>query len=235
MPSAMKAVPARFAPNPHRRAMLAKVHLAKKELGLVDDDYRAVLVDVAGVTSAADCTDGQLADLLERFKARGFQSRKPGESARNRRAAPRPADHPTARKARALWISLHQLGAIGNPSERALETFAQRQLGCERLQWADQSLAYKLIEALKAIAERHSWHHGDSPSLMVLKLRLANAILQKLMQAGLVPADWDLDRAAWSLLGEKREPRHRPWEMGELDVIARGLGDKLRGSRSAAS
>jgi phage gp16-like protein len=224
----VKGVPARFEPNPRRRAMLAKVHLAKKELGLADDDYRAVLLDVAGVASAGDCTEAQLVDVLDRFKARGFQAKAGATARADRGRAPRPADRPTARKARALWISLHQLGAIANPSEHALEAFAQRQLGCERLQWADQSLAYRLIEALKAIAERHGWSHEHKPSLLALKRRLADAILAKLKADAIVPAEWDLDRAAWSLLGVRREPAFRPWEMGELDVVTRGLGEKLR-------
>jgi phage gp16-like protein len=220
---------ARFAPNPHRRAMLAKVHLGVKELGMIDDDYRAILIRIAGVTSAGDCTDAQLADVIEELKAKGFRPKVTAGKPRQ----PKPADHAMAGKARAMWISLHQLGAIDNPSERALEGFAQRQLGVERLQWADQRMGYKLIEALKAMAERHGWsqdtanveRHGV---VLVLKLRLAQAIFEKLQKAGLAPADWNLTRACWSLLGMKREPFYRQWDLGELDVITRGLGEKLR-------
>ena len=57
-----------------------------------------------------------------------------------------------------MWISLYNLGAVRNPSEEALEAFATRQLRVERLQWANQSHCYKLIEALKAMAERAGWH-----------------------------------------------------------------------------
>ena len=38
----------------HRRAMLAKVHIAKKQLQLDEDDYRQLLLDEAGVDSAGD-------------------------------------------------------------------------------------------------------------------------------------------------------------------------------------
>jgi phage gp16-like protein len=226
MPAALKRAPT-FAPNPHRRAMLAKVHLAKKELGLADDDYRAVLLRVAGVQSAGDCTDAQLAGLLDDLKAKGF---KPKTIAKPQ--ARRAADHPTARKARAMWISLHQLGAIANPSEQALEAFAQRQLGVERLQWADQSLGYRLIEALKAMAERHGWvqtvARGTADPVRVLKISLARALLAKLVAANVVPADWTLERAAWSLLGMEEGNGPLFWPIGELDVLVRGLADKLR-------
>src|SRR3546814_16890334 len=49
------------------------------------------------------------------------------------------------------------LGVVRDPSESALEAFAARQLNVEQLQWADQGRVYKLIEALKAMAERAGW------------------------------------------------------------------------------
>jgi len=103
------ARPALFdASTQHRRALLAKVHVAKKVLGLDDDTYRAVLLRVAGETSAAKCSDAQLVALVKEFEAKGF-------TAKAKKPSPRPADHPLALKARAMWISLHQLGR--NPPE----------------------------------------------------------------------------------------------------------------------
>ena len=134
----------------NRRGMLAKVHIAKQQLRMVDDDYRAVLLRVAGRVSAADLTDRELVDVLAEFERLGF-------TAKAKRPGPKPADHPLARKARALWISLGHLGAIDDPSESALEAFARRQLGCAKMQWADQRLGYRLIEALKGMADRHGW------------------------------------------------------------------------------
>ncbi|MBH0619352.1 regulatory protein GemA, partial [Salmonella enterica] len=144
------AVPA--AKDGRRRALLAKVHMAPKALGMLEEDYRHLLHRITGKSSAKDCNLGQLDDVVREFERLGFKS-----SA----AAPRPrkarADHPVAAKARALWVSLHHLDAIDDPSEDALETFGKRQLGVDRLQWADQSEGYRLIEALKAMAERHGW------------------------------------------------------------------------------
>jgi hypothetical protein len=64
---------------------------------------------------------------------------------------------PLALKARAMWKSLWNLGAVRSGDERALEAFAKRQLGVDRLQWADAAIAYRLIEALKGMAERAGW------------------------------------------------------------------------------
>lgn len=222
--------PARFAPDPRRRGMIAKVHVAKKALGLIDDDYRAIIFDVAGKTSAADCTDGQLKELLKRFAARGFTAQAKAGKPR----AARPADTPLAKKARAMWISLYHLCAVDDPSERALEAFAKRQLGCDRLQWANQAQGYKLVEALKAMAIRRGWRQDELPrvdQVRVLKLRLCDAILARLKRVTLAPRTWTLDDAAFRLLGMERSGP-APWALGDLDVIAEGLGKKLRAWRA---
>lgn len=221
----MAAGSARFdRSSQHRRSMIAKVHIAKQQLGLADDDYRAVLLRVAGRTSAAECTEAELAKVLAEFAAKGFTTVAKSPSAR-------PADHPTARKARALWISLHQLGAIDKPDEAALEAFARRQLKVERLQWAKQAQAYKLVEALKSIAERHGWSQsteGVSASAMplVLQRRLVEAIAAALRAAGVVPAGWSMQRIAFDLAGIELSSVFG--ELEELRRLAGALGAKLR-------
>lgn len=215
-----------FAPDPHRRALLAKVHLAKKDLGLSDDDYQSVVLTVTGQMSAGTCDTAQLIRLVEHFKSKGFRA-SPGKA---KPGARRPADHPSARKARAMWISLHQLGAIDNPSEQALEGFARRQLKVEALQWANQAQCYKLVEALKAIAQRHGWnqrvdHVQQDRAHQVLKNRLVDAILARMKAAGHVPAEWTVRDAAFRLCGIEVGP----FPAGEeLELLARHLGEKLR-------
>jgi phage gp16-like protein len=139
------------------RPVLAKVAIARKELGLDDGTYRAILARLTGKESARDCTDAQLGLVLDEFKAKGWTPRVVAGGRAPRPAARARADHPAAKKARALWISLHQLGVVRDPSEAALEAFARRQLKVEALQWADRQRVYKLIEALKAMAERAGW------------------------------------------------------------------------------
>lgn len=186
----MNARPAAFdRAHQARRAMLAKVHIAKKELGLDDEVYRAVLQRASGRTSAGDCSAGELAEVLDAFKAKGWKPAVAGRAAAPRGVArqhpgARAADHPVAKKARALWISLWRLGVVRDRTDKALEAFARRQLKVERLQWADQGQGYKLIEALKAMAERAGWSQdlaGVEPErqVEVLKSRLEAAILAR--------------------------------------------------------
>ncbi len=183
-----------------RRTLLAKVHIAKKQLGLAEDDYRAIVFDHCGALSAKNATEEELRTLVAHFTQRGFKSTAKAVPGRKAPAA----DFPTAKKARALWISLHQLGAVRNPSEYALEAFAKRQLRTEIWRWSDQSMAYRLIEALKAMAKRHGWDPGDSKTkVQVVRARLTRAILAKLVDAGIAHADWRVPEALFRLTGEE--------------------------------
>lgn len=217
--------------SPRRRAMNAKVHLAKKDLRLTEDDYRAILLDQTKSTSLKACSDEEIDKLLKHFERLGF---KPMPS-KGKRAA----DHPGAGKARALWISLGQLGVIDNLSEQALEAFARRQLGCDRLQWADQGLTYKLIEALKAIAERHGWRQSldgidAAGALLVLKRRLIDAQMTKLRSVDWVPTEWDAPRAAREFGGvEVRSILSA--SLTDLDQVAQVLGAEIVAAKAAGA
>lgn len=168
-----------------RRAAVVKVQIARRELGIDEGAYRTLLQRVTGETSSTACTDAQLGRVLDELKAKGW---KPKVVAGGRTGAVpvsngrrTMAQSPMAKKARALWISLHQLGVVRDPSEKALESFGRRQLKVDRLQWADEGQAYRLIEALKAIAERAGWDQdtaGLEPdeAVAVLKLRLERLI-----------------------------------------------------------
>lgn len=184
-----------------RRPALVKVQIARRELGLDDAVYRAVLERETGKSSSAACSDAELGRVLDAFKARGWKPKVVDGGKPRMGMAPVPerrADHPAAKKARALWLSLWQLGEVRDPSEGALESFARRQLAVDRLQWADQARVYKLIEALKAMAERAGWSQdltGFAPSEHVreLKLRLLMAIDRRLAEEGQFETrDWHL-------------------------------------------
>lgn len=225
------AAPARFAASPRRRAMTAKIHVAKKQLQLAEDDYRQILIDETGRTSSADCTERELEMVLKRLEALGFKPLPKAGAQAGQSASGRPAQHPVARKARALWISLYHLGAVESPNEKALESFARRQLKCERLVWADQRQGYKLIEALKAMAARHGWDqvdaNGHAWTVLRLKERLCEAIVAKLQAAGEIPDSWTLNDAAFRLCGIECG-KGGPVTAEGYDAIANALGKKLR-------
>jgi phage gp16-like protein len=225
MGNAQAAVPARFDRSAqNRRSLIAKINIGRSQLGMVEDDYRALLFETTGQISLRQCDDAQLAAMVDALKHKGFRPLpRPGQ--------PRPAQHPMARKARALWISLHHLGVVRNPGEPALEAFAKRQLKCERLVWARQSDAYKLIEALKVMAERHGWAQtngaGKPLSPYLLQEGLCLAIVRRLAEAGAIPDHWTLEDTAFRLCGIETIGE-RPCTAEQFAQLAAALGKRLR-------
>jgi len=232
MPATEKVRPAVFVRSAqHRRAVTAKVHVAKKQLVMNDDDYRQIILDESGQMSLKACSDKQVERVLDRLTALGF---KPLPKKGSRAGA----QHPMAKKARALWISLHHLGVIENPSEQALEAFAKRQLNCERLVWARQSDAYRLIEALKAMAKRSGWSQqspatGKRLSTRELQHHLCEVILGRLKAGDAVPADWSIDAAAWRLCGIDTSRTEGGFSTEAYARLAAALGAKLRDAKLA--
>ncbi len=223
-----KGVPATFdRASQHRRALIAKIHVAKKQLAMDEDDYRQILLDLTQHQSLTQCTEAELERVIGALKAKGF---KPLPS-RNGKPT---AQHPSARKARALWISLYQLGVVRNGSEEALEAFARRQLKCERLVWARQSDSFKLIEALKQMAERAGWRQSDAKGKrlhpMLLQRGLCEQILFRLQELQVAPVKWTLADAAWKLCGIRLpDIVSSPADQAEaFAALAGALGRKLR-------
>jgi phage gp16-like protein len=131
----------------NRRALLAKVHLAKKELGLDEDLYRLTLRKVTGHESAAECTDGELGRFLDHCRVRGWEPKKHGGKELSKR-----------REIRMLWAIWGELcsipGAVHTPTRAGLRAFVARQAGVEDPEWLSSDQARNVIEALKAWRDR---------------------------------------------------------------------------------
>jgi phage-related protein len=143
-----------------RRTELAAIHIAKKDLALTDDSYRAIVWRFSGEKSdsagALDTT--QRRALLDHFRGLGFERKK-----QPARAGKRPmAFSPLASKIRALWLSLYHLGEVESPKEESIAAFVQRQTGVEALQWIDIDKADVVIRALRAWCERAGFHQPDA-------------------------------------------------------------------------
>jgi phage gp16-like protein len=131
-----------------RKRELALIHMAKTQLAMDDDAYRAMLRQAAGVNSAKDLDWKGRAKVLEHLKACGF---KPGTRPK------RPlADDPRSRLIRHLWLDLHKRGRVRNPSEKALAAFVKRITGVEALQWLSAEQAGQVIGALREWAQHET-------------------------------------------------------------------------------
>lgn len=132
--------------NPTRRAMIAKIKIAQKELGMDDDTYRAVLMRATGKNSCTQMSDGQLEAMLREMQRLGF--------------APRPAayvrpplhfaDHgPLVRKIGALLAQTGKTWAYANG-------IARKMFGVETVQRCDAEQMRKVLAALNYQARREA-------------------------------------------------------------------------------
>ena len=142
-----------------RQGLIRLIHVAKRDLQLDDDTYRAILQRVAGKGSSSDLTVSELEKVLEHMKRSGFKVRSKGKAPRTAKPAKAKLSRPLAqdgesKKVRALWLFLHQLGAVKNPSEEALAAYVKRIAGVDALQWISGEQAETLIETLKKWAMR---------------------------------------------------------------------------------
>ena len=145
----------------HRNKLIKLVHVARRELGLDEPAYRAILLTQGGKESLAALSTGQMSRVLEYLKAQGFRVRK---SPTDRKQA----TGKNARKVRALWLMLHELGAVRDPTEAALTAYVKRMTGVDDVQWlrGDRVVKYGdvnawkerpvlVVEALKKWAQRY--------------------------------------------------------------------------------
>jgi phage gp16-like protein len=123
---------------------LAKIHIAKKQLGLEDDDYRALLARTTGKSSLRAMSTQEHVQVIKELERIGFKPR-------------HKIDGPYAKKLQALWLSAYNLGIVENPSDEAMLGFIKRQTGIEHTRFLrDAADAKKAVEALKGWMAREA-------------------------------------------------------------------------------
>jgi len=137
-----------------RDPFIVATQVAKRQLGMADDDYRQVLSRIAGVTSSTQVPEGKRQAVLEEFTRLGATSAPKAQSA-NRRASA--MEGPFAPKLRALWIAGWNLGVFRDRSDAALMANVTKMTGIERSRWlCNPHDANKAIEGLKAWLTREA-------------------------------------------------------------------------------
>jgi len=93
----------------HRNSELAKIHVAKKQLGMTDEDYRSMLWTQARVTSSSALDHAGRQRVLDHLKACGFKASAAFKTRRPKRPTPSADALPLVRRIRAQLISLGNL------------------------------------------------------------------------------------------------------------------------------
>lgn len=136
-----------------RQWLIQVIHVGKSKLSMDDDTYRTILQRIGKKSSAADLTVPELERVLEHLKRSGFKMRSKKKTPQEKPSRPLAQDL-ESKKIRALWLFLHDLGAVKNPSEAALAAYVKRIAGVDALQWINGHQAERLIETMKKWAMR---------------------------------------------------------------------------------
>ena len=129
-----------------KQRLVQLLHIGRSKLGMDEETYRALIGNVSKEpkrTSSKDLSLQELEIALTRMQQAGF-------SVKPRRAQTRKlADDEQSKLIRHLWLRLHELGAVRDPSEQALASFIGRQTKVQALQWLSAAQASRVIESLK--------------------------------------------------------------------------------------
>ena len=125
----------------------ALIHVAKKQLGLGDDDYRAVLLHEAGVESSRDLDNDGFDAVMERFRDLGFKPTATPPAYGRRAGMATPAQ---VAYIRSLWSEYTD----GVGDDRSLGKWLQRTVKVTDLRFVSFAAARKAITGLRAMVEK---------------------------------------------------------------------------------
>ncbi|RWR50620.1 regulatory protein GemA [Sinirhodobacter ferrireducens] len=131
----------------------AIINIARQQLDLDEDTYRALLERVTGKSSLRQMSERERSSVVDELKRKGFRIRRSGK------ALP-PSTKPYVRLIHALWTSCARYGVIETGSREALRAFCKRFIahGVDAVAVDPDMLSYDqatpIIEALKRMEAR---------------------------------------------------------------------------------
>ncbi|MDW3715329.1 MULTISPECIES: gp16 family protein [unclassified Pseudomonas] len=128
---------------------LTKIQIARRQLGMDDDTYRAMLKRTVGAESSKGLTPRQVGRVLAELERLGFEPTGKAKMPTDRQVA----EPPPERKALVFKIGA-QLASAGRPWAYA-DAIAQRMFQVDRVEWCEPDQLRRLVVALTYDAKRH--------------------------------------------------------------------------------
>lgn len=205
---------------------IAAMHVARKQLDLDEDVYRAKLFAITGKSSAKDMTEAERQQVLDVFRKQGFRPAPGGKAGR------RQLTGPYAKKLQALWIAAWNLGLVDNRDDKAMLAFVKRQTGLDDtrfLHHADDGRA--AVEGLKGWMRREAgvsygstngqeWLAADGAKVAWAQWRMLNPGADLILRKG-------FDAAVYSIIGRQcawlGDVKPKEWQ-----AVMNALGPRVR-------
>lgn len=185
----------------YRNKLITLVHVAKRDMALDEETYRAILVAQGGGDSLSAMANGNINKVLDYMKAQGFKLRKTKTDRKQ-------AKSHYAGKVRALWLFLHELGVVRDPSEAALTAYVKRIAKVDDMQWMRgardingrwKDRDYLVIESLKKWAMRFLPEAIKPLKLEAQQRYKAGQMTEDQTQIAAMAFDRQLDEAGFDL------------------------------------
>lgn len=129
------------------KGLIGKIHVAKSQLGLDDDTYRALLANTTGKTSCATMELAELQQVLRAFESRGWQ-------AQGGRTVPKAVRIAVSADQTALRAKLAKLLQITGKSAVYADGTAKRMFGAASSEALTTQQLYKLVQAMQIHANK---------------------------------------------------------------------------------
>lgn len=211
---------------------IAAIHVAKRQLGLDEDTYRAKLEKITGKTSVKLMSEAERQSVLTVFRNEGFVPASSGAAKR------KPLTGKFAKKLQALWIAGWNLGVVENRDDKALVAFVTRQTGLDHVRFlhhADD--ARSAIEGLKRWLAReagvgfgntnsYDWLAGDGAKIAWAQWKILKPGASLMVRKGFDEEVLKLSGFETGLLGDL--------QASDWQVVMNDFGRRIR-DRGGAS
>lgn len=147
-----------------RNNELAKIHIAKKDMALDDDSYRAMIREIGGVDSgsAADLDQPGRSKVIAHLIKSGWRPRSRRGRGRRIAAGEILSSDGQVKMIRSMWIQMADAGAVHERSEQGLRSWVRastrryhpQRAGYSAPEFVPEWVAQKVIEHLKSWARR---------------------------------------------------------------------------------
>ncbi|MDI6755333.1 MAG: regulatory protein GemA [Thermodesulfobacteriota bacterium] len=132
--------------------LLAKIHIAKKELGLDEETYREVLSSEFGVRSSKDLNNAKALKLIRFFREKGWVPKSKPKKYDDQKGDIDSASPKQKRMIEVLWHNIYR----GNSETLHLRQFLFNHFKVSDIRFLDKDKAHQAIEALKSMQKRRT-------------------------------------------------------------------------------
>lgn len=134
-----------------RRTLIAKIHIAKKDLAMDDETYRDVLQRVTGKDSCKNMTVAELKKVISDMKRLGFTPKQTAQSIQKHGRKPT-----TTEDRQALLSKVEAILADNNLYWNYAHAIAKQMFGVDFVHWLPADKLYKVVQALSVYQAKHN-------------------------------------------------------------------------------